>query len=111
MYLAMTDEECLVVAGDNLMSFDFNEFYNSYKKNDCTTIAAYDIKDIEIVRNRHGVVILDDNNKVIDFQEKPSEPKSTMKSICCYLFPAGIKSKINEYLQGNNRDSPGFVVG
>ncbi|MBW2996308.1 nucleotidyltransferase family protein [Candidatus Woesearchaeota archaeon] len=104
------EEETIILAGDNLFEFSLKEFYNYYKEKNTVITAAFDTKDIEIVRNRHGVVILDENKKVIDFQEKPPEPKSTIKSIACYIFKPETKQQLNEYLETHESKAPGFFI-
>jgi len=104
------NDDLLVVAGDNILEFSFKDLYDNFKKIDKILIPVYDIGDIEKVRKKHGVVILDENNKVIDFQEKPDNPKSTLKSICCYLFKPGIKELLRGYLVENGGDATGFFI-
>jgi len=104
------NDEVMIIAGDNLFEFSLKDFYNYYKEKDAVITAAYDTKDIEIVRNRHGVVILDENKKVTDFQEKPQEPKSTIKSIACYIFKSETKQQLNNYLETNESKAPGFFI-
>jgi len=105
------NEDTLILAGDNLFEFSLKEFYDYYKEKKTSITVAYDTKDIEIVRNRHGVVILDDNNKIVDFQEKPAEPKSTIKSIACYILTKEAIKLLEQYIkEGNNTDAPGFFL-
>ena len=104
------NQEFLVLAGDNLLQFNFQDFYNQFKSKGQTTIAVYNIQDIEKVRNKHGVAIINPEQKVIDFQEKPSEPKSTLKSIACYLFKPSIQPLLKQYLESNNPDAPGYFI-
>jgi len=47
---------------------------------------------------------------VVDFEEKPDDPPSTLASIACYAFPADALA-FEEYLAGdNNPDEPGWFV-
>jgi glucose-1-phosphate thymidylyltransferase len=47
---------------------------------------------------------------VVDFQEKPEDPPSTLVSIACYAFPAEAV-RFAEYLDGgNNPDEPGWFI-
>jgi glucose-1-phosphate thymidylyltransferase len=103
------DDDVLVLAGDNLIEFSLSDFYDGFKNIGNNLIAIYDIEDIEKVRNRHGVAVLD-GNRVVEFQEKPSYPKSTMKSICCYLFKPGFGNLLKRYLQKGNPDATGFFM-
>ena len=47
-------------------------------------IGAYDVKSIEEAR-KMGILAVDENEKIIDFEEKPENPKSTMASTCVYF--------------------------
>jgi glucose-1-phosphate thymidylyltransferase len=105
------DDDLLVIAGDNLFEFDLNSFVGYCNGCRDPVVAFYDIGDIEKVRNKFGVAILDTNNSVKDFQEKPSEPKSTLISTCIYLIPREDLRLIDEYLaDDNNPDAPGFFI-
>jgi Nucleoside-diphosphate-sugar pyrophosphorylase involved in lipopolysaccharide biosynthesis/translation initiation factor 2B, gamma/epsilon subunits (eIF-2Bgamma/eIF-2Bepsilon) len=58
----------------------------------------------------YGLVQLDDD-RVIDFQEKPDNPQSTLVSIACYAFPAETLPDFETYLaDGNNPDEPGWLM-
>jgi len=58
----------------------------------------------------YGLVDLD-GDEVIDFQEKPDDPKTTLVSIACYAFPAETLPDLSTYLEdGNNPDEPGWFL-
>lgn len=103
-------EEYLIVAGDNLIEFSMKNFYQYHLEHKANAIAVYDVGDIEVVRNKHGVVDVDQDGKVLEFNEKPSDPKSSIKSICCYIFMPEIKQELSEYLKDNNPDATGFFL-
>ncbi len=77
------DEDLFVIGGDNYFEFNFQDFLNQTK--DTPMLAAFDIQDLEQAK-KYGVVIADDC-KIIDFQEKPEQPKSTLVATCVYYFP------------------------
>ena len=102
-------EDLLVVAGDNLISFDLSEFIDFYQADPSPTLAAYDVGSLQEA-SQYGVVELDDQHRVVDFQEKPADPPSSLVSIACYAFP-GESVLFEEYLEGdNNPDEPGWFV-
>ncbi|MFD1511995.1 nucleotidyltransferase family protein [Halomarina rubra] len=102
------DEDLLVVAGDNLMGFEMGDFLDFYEEKGAPTIAAYDVGSLEKATN-YGLVALE-GDRVVDFQEKPENPKSTLVSIACYAFPAE-SVRFREYLSGdNNPDEPGWYI-
>ena len=103
-------EDTLVIAGDNLISFDVSDFLDTVEANDGPTIAAYDVGSYERA-SQYGLVELNDTNEVTDFQEKPDNPASTLVSIACYGFPEDTLPKLHTYLQGdNNPDEPGWFI-
>ena len=105
---SIDDEDLFVIAGDNLISFDVSDFLDSYEANGGTTLAAYDVGSFEKAKS-YGLVTLD-GDEVVDFQEKPDDPQSTLVSIACYVFPAD-QVRFSEYLaDGNNPDEPGWFL-
>ena len=101
-------EDLLVVAGDNLISFGLSDFIDTFEDRGATTLAAYDVGSYERATS-YGVLELDDK-RVVDFEEKPSDPESTLVSIACYAFPAD-DIRFEEYLEdGNNPDEPGWFI-
>jgi glucose-1-phosphate thymidylyltransferase len=103
------DEDLVVIAGDNLLSFDIGEFVDFFEEKGTPTLAAYDVGSKERAKS-YGLVELD-GDRVVDFQEKPDDPKSTLVSIACYAFPRETLPKFDEYLaDGNNPDEPGWFL-
>jgi len=103
------DDDTLVVAGDNLLSFELADFLDFFERRGTAALAAYDVGSRERARS-YGVVALEDE-RVVDFQEKPSNPKSTLVSIACYGFPAETLPEVDAYLaDDNNPDEPGWFV-
>ncbi len=102
-------EDTLVIAGDNLISFDISEFVDFFEHKETPVLAAYDVGSRQRASS-YGLVELD-GDRVADFQEKPDDPPSTLVSIACYGFPADTLSCLNEYLEGgNNPDEPGWFI-
>ncbi|ELY43603.1 sugar phosphate nucleotidyltransferase [Natronorubrum bangense] len=103
------DDDLLIIAGDNLISFDVAAFLDYFEERAAPTLAAYDVGSREKAKS-YGLVELEDD-RVVDFQEKPDEPNSTLVSIACYAFPAESLSLLSTYLEdGNNPDEPGWFV-
>ncbi|MFB6224654.1 MAG: sugar phosphate nucleotidyltransferase [Haloarcula sp.] len=102
------DEDLLVIAGDNLISFDIAEFIDYFEQYDDPTLAAYDVGSREKAKS-YGLIELA-GDEITNFQEKPDDPNSTLVSIACYAFPAG-SIRFDEYLSaGNNPDEPGWFI-
>ena len=101
-------EDLLVVAGDNLISFGLSDFLDHFEEHGTPTIAAYDVGSYDRAA-AYGVVELD-GDRVVEFEEKPEDPESTLVSIACYAFPADAV-RFEEYLEdGNNPDEPGWFA-
>ena len=102
------DDDLVVVAGDNLIGFDLAEFVDAFETNNAPTLAAYDVETREKA-TAYGVIDTE-AGQVVDFEEKPDDPPSTLVSIACYAFPRE-SLRFEEYLaDGNNPDEPGWFV-
>jgi len=77
-------EDLLVVASDNYFEFDLSQFISAYKGKN-TLVAVYDVGDRSKAR-QFGVVRLE-GDRVVEFIEKPKQPKSSLVAIACYIFP------------------------
>ncbi len=105
------NEDVLIIGGDNLFHFDLKDFLDFSIEKKAPTVAFYDMRDIEKVRRRFGVCVLDGNARIKEFQEKPDKPKSTLVSTCIYYFPKNSLKMISKYLKDkNNPDAPGYFI-
>jgi glucose-1-phosphate thymidylyltransferase len=103
------DEDLVVVAGDNLISFDIADFVDFFETKGTPALAAYDVGSKERAKS-YGLVELE-GDRVVDFQEKPEDPRSTLVSIACYAFPAESLPLFETYLDaGENPDEPGWFL-
>ena len=60
---------------------------------------------------RLGVAELDDNMRMVGFEEKPAEPKGKYAVYAEYIYPREIVPQIKTYLEeGNSCDAPGNLV-
>ena len=104
----IADEDLLVIAGDNLISFDVADFLDFFEEEREPTLAAYDVGSRQDA-SAYGVIDVD-GDRVVDFQEKPDDPPSSLVSIACYAFSAD-DVRFGEYLDGdNNPDEPGWFL-
>lgn len=106
-----TDDDVLVVAGDNLFDFEMNDFLNfAHMHKDGVSLALYDIKSLEAARS-FGVLKIDGSDRVISFAEKPRDPSSTLISTGIYYFPRGSLASLTEYVgMKNSLDAPGYYI-
>lgn len=104
------DEDIMVLAGDNLFDFNLDEFVAFYdeKKTDCIT--THIIDDLDRIK-RTGVAVLDDNFKVLSFEEKPELPKSNHAVPPFYIYRKNTLPLIKSFVEdGNNGDAPGMLI-
>jgi glucose-1-phosphate thymidylyltransferase len=92
-------DDLLVVGGDNLFSGSLKRFFNfSTRIYPAVSIGLYRLKQKRDA-SRYGVVKLDRQEKVVDFEEKPSHPKSCLVAMCLYYIPKEHLTLINEYIR------------
>ena len=104
-------EDLLIVAGDNLIGYSLAEFVDFWRGKNGSAIAVRDLGDRELL-GQYGVVELDDDDRVVGLEEKPSEPKGDLAATAAYLYRAEHLAHLPGYLaEGNPPDAPGnFMV-
>lgn len=103
------NDDILVIAGDNLFDLDLAEFVDEFKKINKTMLGICELDSEEI--KKMGVVEIDDNNKLISFEEKPEKPKSNLASTGIYAFTKDDLKRIAEYMKTDeSKDGPGFLI-
>lgn len=89
------EDDLIVIGGDNYQSFDGSEFVEFCKEKEAPANVVYDVKDLDFAR-QFGIVDVDDD-KIVDFEEKPEEPPSTLASIAWYFFPKDQLNLFDQY--------------
>ena len=94
-------EDTLVIGGDNIFDFDLKEFVEFAKSvRPKKSLGFVDIKDKEKAHN-FGVAELDENKKVVSFEEKPQSPKSSLVAMCLYFLPKENLHLVAEYIENH----------
>lgn len=90
----------LILSGDHIYKMDYSKMLSTHTKNkaDCT-IAVLEVPLAEA--SRFGIMNTDKSGRIIEFQEKPKQPKSTKASMGIYVFRWEILKK---YLTEDNED-------
>lgn len=100
----------LVVAGDNLFPFEFQPVVDFFRGKETDVITCYAQDDPARLR-RTGVAVLADDGSVLEFEEKPAEPRSHWAVPPLYIYTAGTLQEVSRYLaEGNPPDAPGHLV-
>lgn len=101
------DDEVVIIAGDNLFTYSLNEYMDFYKEKNADCVCVKQFDDMEMIKQL-GVVLLDDAGQILDFEEKPSEPKSNKAAFATYIYKKETIPMFREYLdEGNKPDAPG----
>jgi len=101
------DDDILVLAGDDYFEFDLLQFIGAYNGVN-TLVAVHDIRD-KNKATRFGVVKLS-GNRIIEFQEKPKEPKSALIATACYILPKNLLPTLSKYCSEAKRDNLGSFI-
>jgi len=94
--------DLLVIAGDNLFEYKLSDFYKFFKEKNASVVACKDMGSKENVKETFGVVELTSENKVIGFEEKPKNPKSSLAATACYIFTKEDVKEIDKYIEADN---------
>jgi glucose-1-phosphate thymidylyltransferase len=106
----MIKDDCLIIAGDNLFTSSLLPLANFFYEKQESVIGVYDVKN-RVLAQQYSNVILDDKSRIVQFLEKPSNPKSTLIGTCIYFLPMRILPRLLEFnSQKGNHDSPGRFI-
>lgn len=78
-------DEVLILSGDHVYTMHYEDMVKFHRQQRADiTIGVTEVPWNET--NRFGIVFLDDNNRVVAFEEKPSQAKSNLASMGIYVF-------------------------
>jgi glucose-1-phosphate thymidylyltransferase len=100
-------EDLLVIAADNYFEFDLSRFIAAYNGNNAL-VAVYDIGNRSQAR-QFGVVRLD-GYRIVELEEKPAKPKSSLIATACYILPPRLFPLLRQYCSGGKRDNLGSFI-
>jgi glucose-1-phosphate thymidylyltransferase len=104
------DDDLLVIAGDNLFDFSLADYLAFWREKGGSAVAVYDVRDRELAK-KYGIVAVDDDDRIVDFVEKPEDPPSTLAATATYIYSGEHVRLVKTYLaEGNNPDQPGNFV-
>ena len=90
----------VILSGDHIYKMDYRKMLDEHiKKNADATIAVIDVSLEEA--SRFGIMNTDKNGQIIEFEEKPKHPKSTLASMGIYIFNY---QKLRKYLIEDAKD-------
>ena len=104
------DDDMLVVAADNLLFFSFQEFVDFAKEKQTSCIMCHEQPSIEKLQ-RTGVVVLDENHRVLGMEEKPQVPKSHWAVPPFYIYLKKDLELVRRSVEnGCGKDAPGNLA-
>jgi len=101
------NDDLLVLAGDNYFEFDLPRFIATYNGKNAL-VAVHDIGD-KSKASQFGIVKLK-GNRIVEFQEKPKNPQSTLIATACYILPQHLIPILSKYCSETKRDNLGSFI-
>ena len=96
----------LVLAGDHIYKMDYQPFIAAHRRKRAdVTIAVRRVPLAEA--SRMGILALDDTDRIVDWQEKPKQPKSDLASMGVYVFS---KRALRQWLGDDRHDFGRHVI-
>ena len=106
----MIDDDVLCIAGDNLFEDNFHAFMEFFRQQKTLVFGLCELPQCEAL-SRYGIASMDGSGRVVDFEEKPDNPKSSLASTGIYAIPRGELGLIREYIRsGNSADTFGSFI-
>ncbi len=82
---ALDPDHVLILSGDHIYKMNYAKMLEAHKKaGSDVTIAVIEVPFEEA--SRFGIMNCDENDRIIDFEEKPKNPKSNLASMGIYIF-------------------------
>lgn len=104
-------EDTMIVGGDNLFEFNFSEPFKAFRERGLDLVAVHDVGTKERAR-LYGIVKMNDDGTILEFQEKPEDPPTTLAATALYIFRSDTMGLVTRYLEeGGKRDALGHFIG
>ena len=104
------DDDILVVAADNLLFFSFQEFVDFAREKGTSCIMCHEQPSIEKLQ-RTGVIVVDDQMRVLNMEEKPQVPKSHWAVPPFYIYKKhDLELVRHSVANGCGKDAPGNLA-
>ncbi|HEX5240248.1 MAG TPA: sugar phosphate nucleotidyltransferase, partial [Candidatus Limnocylindrales bacterium] len=96
----------LVLAGDHIYKMDYQPFVQAHRRHRADVTIA--VRRVPLAdASRMGILAMDDGDRIVDWQEKPKQPKSDLASMGVYVFS---KRALRRWLAEDLHDFGGNVV-
>ena len=103
-------DDLLVIAGDNLLDFSLQGFIAYQREKATSCIMRYYEPSIEKL-HKTGVAVVDENDRILEMEEKPAEPKSHWCTPPFYIYKAADVPLVKKGIEsGCGTDAPGSFI-
>ncbi|TJX13208.1 glucose-1-phosphate adenylyltransferase [Tissierella creatinini] len=90
----------LILSGDHIYKMDYRKLLKAHQEKGAdVTLAVMEVPWEEA--SRFGIVNVDKDNKIVEFDEKPKKPKNNMASMGIYIFSW---KELRKYLVMDNKN-------
>ncbi len=104
------DDDIMVLAADNLLDFSFRGFVDFFQEKQSSVIMYYHEPELKRLQ-RTGVIALDDQQRVLEMQEKPERPVSEWAVPPFYIYRREDMPLIRDCMNhGCGFDAPGNLA-
>ena len=101
------NEDLLLFGCDNYFEFDLSRFIGAYDGSH-VLVAVYDV-GLPSRATRYGVVRTE-NNRIVEFEEKPAAPKTSLVSTACWILPPRVFPLISAFSDSAGADNLGLFI-
>jgi glucose-1-phosphate adenylyltransferase len=103
-------EHVLVLSGDHVYAMDYGPLLDAHVAKGADLTVAF--KRVPLKLQRHGVIrygigVLDDEGRLVDYEEKPEHPRSDLASLNIYVFR---RAAFKRWLAENQRTGRSFQL-
>ena len=104
------NDDLLVIAGDNVLDFSLGAFVRYAREKGTSCLMRYWEDDARRL-SKSGVSVVDDDGLILEFQEKPDQPKSHWCTPPFYYYTAADARRIKDAIaDGCATDAPGSLA-
>ena len=93
-------EYVLILSGDHIYKMDYNKMLEAHIRNGADLTIAVRPVPVEIAPS-FGIMNTDENDRIIEFEEKPRQPKSNLASMGVYIFTW---TMLRDYLMADEKN-------
>jgi glucose-1-phosphate thymidylyltransferase len=105
------NEPVLVLPSDRTPENIIPELIKTYLQHSDSFVTCLAKDKKENIKHKSGCAIINDQNQIIDFEEKPAKPKSNYRGLPFYIFSPATLELLKKYQDtGHNMDSPGNII-